>query len=50
MMPISPNEIIIFGGGKACDFAAPSYGSIPSDCYLVNIQACSRPGSKKLSS
>lgn len=46
MIPISPNEIIIFGGGKERDFISPTYVSIPSDCYLVSLKSISCPGLK----
>jgi hypothetical protein len=43
LLPVSPNQIIVFGGGKACDAAAPLFGDVPADCFLVTLEAQSRP-------
>lgn len=43
LLPISPNQLIIFGGGKVCDFSAPTFGAIPTDCYLIQLSPASQP-------
>ena len=46
LLPVSPSQIIVFGGGKACDAAAPLFGDVPADCFLVTLSAESRPAVK----
>lgn len=37
LLPVTTNQFIIYGGGKVCDLALPSYGDIPSDSYLITL-------------
>lgn len=46
LLPVSPNQIIVFGGGKAFDAAAPLFQDIPPDCFLVTLQPLSRPAAR----
>lgn len=43
LLPVSSHQFIIFGGGKVCDFSAPTFGAIPTDCYLVNLTPTTPP-------
>jgi hypothetical protein len=43
LLPISPSQLILFGGGKVCDFSAPTFGAIPTDCYLIHLSPASEP-------
>jgi hypothetical protein len=46
LLPVSHDQLLIFGGGLVCDFSAPLYGAIPADCYLVTLKLSTRPKTK----
>ena len=43
VFPLSPNEIIIFGGGTCLDFSCPPYDTIPADAYQVVLLPTNQP-------
>jgi hypothetical protein len=44
VLPVSPNEVIVFGGGTCQDFARPpSHDAIPADAYRIAILPAALP-------